>query len=216
LESPTRIIEECRKNTVSLVRDLYKPTETIIVSSKLPGSRVQLQPGRKKIIVTIDPMLSKDQLTSELVLDIIVTYKRSRRVKMAWDIFSILGLLAIGSLGKQLHGALSIIAYLATLLGFAFIATLYINNIFRRKRSIRSDRLKLQVVQGDTFCREAIESIRKYLEWAVEERDEHLRSMAGRKSRLKWNRTHIPINPYRDIIKKYPVLTSTTNPAFKP
>jgi hypothetical protein len=210
LESPTIVIEECRKNAMSLVRDLYKPTETVIVTSKPPGTMIRLQPGRRKTIVYIDPLLSKNQLTGELLLDVILGYKRSRRMKMVWDTISILGLLAIGSLGKQLNGALSIIAYLATLTGFAFIAATYIGNIAGRKKSLSRNRFKLQVVQGDTFCREAIESMRKYLEWIIDERDEHLRSMASRKTRVKWKRTHIPLNPYRDIVKEYPVMASAS------
>ncbi len=208
MESPHSLIGKCRDNARRLVRDLYRPRETIILEVKPPTGRVLLDPGRKRLTVQVDPLLGKDSVTKELAYQVIEGYKRSRRLKTLAEILSVAGLLTLGNLGKSLSGPIAIAVYLAAFLGIALIVAAYISSLWKRSRPGRIDRYTLQVVLGDPYCRAAVESLETFLEWVVEEKEEHFRAAIPEgKGRIKWKRRiHIPFNKYREIILEYPVL----------
>lgn len=214
MESPHSLIEKCRDNARRLVRDLYRPRETIILEVKPPAGRVLLDPGRKRLTVQVDPLLGKDSVTKELAYQVIDGYKRSRRLKALAEILSVAGLLTLGNLGKSLSGPIAVAIYLAAFLGIALIVAAYISNLWRKSRPGKIDKYTLQVVLGDPYCRAAIESIRTLLEWIMKEKEKHFRATIPEgKERIKWKkRIHIPLNKYREIIMEYPVLLGEVEP----
>jgi len=196
----------CRKNAIGMVKRLYRARKIVVVNARPPGGKIDVSPSWRTVNLYVDPVFTKNDITDNLVLGIILGYKKRRLVRGLAEAIAILSLAFIGSFSKSVTGPYYTILYLVVLIASALIAG-YI--VILSHKSAGSKVLQgswVSIVLSDHICHAAVSSIKELLLWAIEERDREVRSNEFARGKLRWPRRIVLYNRYRDIIKGYPAL----------
>ncbi|MCE4614238.1 MAG: hypothetical protein F7B60_01725 [Desulfurococcales archaeon] len=208
MSSSMRATVKCRKDAVGLVKKLYRARKAVIVNARPPGGNVDLSPSWRTLTIYISPVFAGGDITDQLILSLILAYRKRRLARGVAEALAILSLAFIGSLSKTIAGPWYSLLYLVAVIASAFVAA-YIIALSRRMTGKPTLQLSLaSILLSDPLCKATVESVKQLLYWGIIEKDKDVKSDQVVEGRLRWPRRIVSYNHYRDIVKKYPALIS--------